>query len=53
MIKKIYNAKIADLMRLDTCVRGIRVEKALLATLFPMNEIDTKNHANLLTVMEN
>ena len=40
-------------MKIDACVRAIKVENALLATLPPTDEIDKTHYEHLLMVMEN
>ena len=41
-----------DLLKVDSCIRGVRVENTLMASLPPINEIDHKLHENLINVME-
>ena len=52
LLKKIQNAKMHDLLKVESCIRGIRVENTLMASLPPINEIDHKLHENLINVME-
>ena len=44
--------KMHDLLKVDSCVRGIRIENTLMASLPPINEIDHKLHENLIDTME-
>ena len=44
--------KMHDLLKVDSCVRGIRIENMLMASLPPINEIDHKLHENLIDTME-
>ena len=52
LTKKIMNAKMHDLLKMDSCFPGIRLENTLMATLPPINEIDMKLHEKLISVME-
>ena len=52
LIKKITNCKVNDLMKFDNFASGLKVENAMMLTLPPVNEIDSKLHQELLTVME-
>ena len=52
LIKKVTNAKMQDLLKIDSCIRGSRLENTLMAALPPINEIDQKLHEKLITVME-
>ena len=42
-----------DLLKLETFWNGLKIEKAQLATLPPINEIDNKLHQELITLMGN
>ena len=51
--KKTIKCNAGDLLKLETFWNGLKVEKAQLATLPPINEIDKKLHQELITLMEN
>ena len=40
-------------MQFDNFWNALKVENAVMATLAPLNEVDTKLHQELLSVMEN
>ena len=52
LLKKVSNMKMHDLLKVDSCIRGVRVENALMASLPPINEIDHKLHEKLIDTME-
>ena len=52
LLKKIHNAKMHDLLKIDSCIHGICVEYTLIASLPPVNEIDQKLHEKLIETME-
>ena len=52
LLKKIHNAKMHDLLKIDSCIRGICFENTLMASLPPVNEIDNKLHEKLIDTME-
>ena len=53
LTKKILNCNVADLMKFVMFWNGLKMEKAQLATLPPVNEIDHTLHQELITLMEN
>ena len=53
LIKKTVNCNVGDLLKLETFWSGLKIEKAQLATLPPINEIDHTLHQELITLMEN
>ena len=52
LIKKITNAKIMDLMKIDSFMRALKVENALIATLPPPSEINANLQEQLIGLME-
>ena len=52
LLKKIQNAKMHDLLKIDSCFRGICQENTLMASLPPVNEIDHNLHEALIETME-
>ena len=52
LLKKVSNLKMHDLLKVDSCMRGIRLENTLMTSLPPVNEIDTRLHEKLISVME-
>ena len=46
------NAKMSDLLMMDACIRGIRLENTLMTSLPPVNKIDYDLHENLIVLME-
>ena len=53
LIKKTMNCNVADLMKFETFWNSVKIEKAQLATLSPVNEIPPNLHQELITLMEN
>ena len=41
-----------DLLKVDSCLRGVRLENTLISSLPPVNEIDICLHEKLISVME-
>ena len=41
-----------DLLKVDSCLRGVRLENTLISSLPPVNEIDIRLHEKLISVME-
>ena len=52
LMKKVANCKVDELIKCDNFWGGIKLEKNQLATLPPVNEIDTKLNADLVELME-
>ena len=44
--------KMHDLLKIDSCIRGSRLENTLMAALPPINEIDHKLHEKLIVITE-
>ena len=43
---------MSDLLKIDFCVRGIRLENTLMTSLPPVNEFDQELHEKLIGIME-
>ena len=41
-----------ELLKIDSCLRGVRLENTLISSLPPVNEIDIRLHEKLISVME-
>ena len=44
--------RMHDILKVDSYIRGVRVENTLMASLPPVNEIDHKLHEALIETME-
>ena len=53
LTKKTINCNTGDLLKLETFWNGLKIEKARLATLPPIDQIDNTLHQELITLMEN
>ena len=52
LLKKVGTMKMHDLLKVDSCIRGIRLDNTLMASLPSINEIDHKMHEKLIETME-
>ena len=52
LMKKITTCDVGDLMKFESFWNGVKIEKNLLATMPPINEIDLNLHGDLINLMD-